>query len=408
MGHDRYASMAHLFASTRREFLRSLGTASAVAAGGLVLGTPAFGDEEKEAPPPADAETNIAEFMKVPKGPHALPGPFPGKVVQVTDATCLKGENVDGAVVSRMVERGIARLTGKSLKASFRMFFEKDDVVGIKVNPVGPPLIHVKPEIVAAVIGWLERGGIRRDRIVIWDRFDDMLKEAGYTAERFPGVRIEALQTMVEEGKPFRTEKGEHVSAGNFDKEVYYFAKGIVGKGVQGYKDDEFYQNQHVFNGEYSYFGKLLTRRLTKIVNIASFKNAGNGISMATKNLGYGAICNTGRLHAPLFFRVCTEVLAAPVIRDRLVLNIVDGIRGQYDGGPMMSEPFVYPNHSLYLATDPFALDTIGQRQITEKRKAMGVKVSEHPRFTDYLRLAERLGLGVADEGRIDLVRVPA
>jgi len=28
------------------------------------------------------------------------------------------------------------------------------------------------------------------------------------------------------------------------------------------------YLNQHVFNGKHSYFGKLLTKKLTKIVNL--------------------------------------------------------------------------------------------------------------------------------------------
>jgi len=161
-----------------------------------------------------------------------------------------------------------------------------------------------------------------------------------------------------------------------------------------------------VFNGEYSYYGRLVTREVTKIVNVGAFKNAGHGISMATKNLGYGAICNTGRLHAPLFFRVCTEVLAAPAVRDKLVLSILDGIRGQYDDGPMMNEKFVYPNHSLYFATDPFALDSVGQAQMTAKRKAMGVKISEHSRYTDYLRQAEKLGLGVVDPARVRLVTI--
>ena len=68
---------------------------------------------------------------------------------------------------------------------------------------------------------------------------------------------------------------------------------------------------------------------------------------MATKNMGYGSVCNTGRLHAPLFFNVCTEVLAAPVIREKLVLNVTDGLRAQYDGGPDKNAQFVYPNHSL-------------------------------------------------------------
>jgi hypothetical protein len=129
---------------------------------------------------------------------------------------------------------------------------------------------------------------------------------------------------------------------------------------------------------------------------------------MATKNLGYGSICNSGRLHNPLFFKVCTEVLAAPVIRDKLVLNVTDGIRGQYDGGPDKNAQFVYPNHSLYIATDPFALDMSCYRELVAKRKEMGTAVNENPRFTDYLHYAERLGLGIADEKKIQVVAVKA
>ena len=410
MRRNRYASMRSVLGVDRRAFLKALGTASAVAAGGVVLGIPGLHAEEGAAPPkpPADVETNLADFTKVPRGPHAIPGPFPGRVVQVTDARCLKDDKVDAKVVAEMVEKGITTLTGKGSKKSFGMLFDRSDVVGIKINPVGPPLMCSKPEVVAALIAWLEKNGVPRRNIVIWDRFDDMLKEAGYTAERFPGVKIESLQTMAEEGKSFRDAKGDHVSAGNFDRKVYYFAKGIVGKGVPGYKDDEYYLNQHIVNDEYSYFGKLVTERLTKIVNVAVFKNAGPGISMATKNLGYGAICNTGRLHAPLGFRVCTEVLAAPAVRDKLVLNVIDGIRGQYDDGPMMNEKFVYPLQTLYFATDPFALDRIGHDQIVEKRRAMEIKVVDLPRYTDYFAQAEKLGLGVGDPAKIRLVRVEA
>ncbi len=330
--------------------------------------------------------------------------------MKVEDARVLRDEKVDGKVAAEMVEKGIRALTGKSMKDSFGLFFAPEDVVGIKVNPVGAPLIHTKPETVEALIAWLEGNGVPRKNIVIWDRFEGMLKEAGYTAERFPGVRIEGLQTMDESegGTSWRAADGSHVSAQSFDQEVFYLAKGILGKGVRGYPDDAFYHNQHVFTGEKSFFGKLVTQRLTKIVNVAAFKNTGNGVSMATKNLGYGAICNTGRLHQPLFFKVCTEVLAAPVIRDRLVLNLIDGIRGQYEGGPDKNEKFVYPNAALYFATDPFALDMTGQREVVAKRKAMGVTTNEHPRFTEYLYYAEKLGLGVATPGKIDLVEVRA
>jgi hypothetical protein len=394
----RYRSIDCRPGLDRRDFVRA--AAGVCAASPLVLGVPLFGQGQQPAPAP---ETNIADFLKTPKTRHSLPGPFPGKVVEVKNPACLASDRFDQAVVNKMVEQGITGLTGVDPKKSFRMFFEKGDVVGLKVNPVGPPLINTRPELIGAVIRWLSDNEVPRKNIVIWDRFDYMLKDAGYTTERFPGIRIEGLQTMdeSENGTKWRDASGKHVSIDNFDQKVFYFAKGILGKGVAGYKDDEFYLNQHVFAGEYSYFGKLVTLKLTKIINLAAYKNTGNGISMATKNLGYGALCNTGRLHTPLFFKVCTEVLAAPVIRDKLVLNITDGLRGQYEGGPGLNAQFVYPNHSLLFATDPFALDMICHRQLVAKRKEKGIKVNEHPMYTEYLRYAEEIGLGITDPEKI-------
>jgi len=388
---------------SRREFVKVAGACTA-AAGGIVLGVPGA-DAQAPAPP----ETNIGDFMKVPKGKHALPGPFPGRVVEVRDRRALADDRVDAKVVAEMFERGVRALTGRDMPASFALLFEPGDVIGVKVNPVGPPLIHTKVELAQAVVAWLLANKVPPDHVVIWDRFDYMLKDAGYTPDRFPkGVRIEGLQTMDEQGSRWKDASGAHVSLGNFDRDVYYFAKGVVGKGVRGYPDDEFYLNQHVYNGEYSYFGKLLTQGVTRLVNLAAFKNTGHGVSMATKNLGYAAVCNTGRLHAPLFFNVCTEVLAAPVIREKLVLNVIDGLRAQYDGGPDKNAQFVYANHALYFATDPFALDMVGHRLLVAKRKAMGVSVNEHPRFTEYLAYAERLGLGVSAPDKITHMTVEA
>ncbi|MEW6745804.1 MAG: DUF362 domain-containing protein [Planctomycetota bacterium] len=417
---NRYRSMDAVLGCDRREFLQGVG-ACTVLAGGALLGVgPVYAqDEPKEKTGaqdrvrPPEPETNIGEFMKVPRAPGAIPGPFPGRVVEVKNVESLGGESlvadeIDGDIVREMLAEGILRLTGKDAGESFKLFFKEGDIVGLKVNPVGPPLINTKLELVDAVIAWLEEGGLPRKNIVIWDRFESMLTAAGYTEDRFPGVRIEALQMMDETGNSWRREDGKHISTEAFDMDAYYYAKGIEGKGVKGYQDDEFYLNQHVFNGEYSYFGKLITKGLTKIINLPAFKNTGPGISMATKNLGYAAVCNTGRLHVPLFFRVCTEVLAAPWIRDKLVLNILDALRGQYDGGPDVNAQFVYPNHTLYFATDPFAIDMVGHLAITAKRKAMGVRVVDHPRYTDYLHQGEKLELGIADPKKIEHIKVSA
>jgi len=398
-----YRSLETISDLNRREFLKI----GSVAGAGLVLGNPGLWAQEQTAPTlPPRPQTNIDDALKVPRGKFSLPGLFPGKVVEVADPTVWKAGVMNPAAVARMLSKGIQKLTGKNLKQSFHLFFEKSDIVGIKVNPVGPGLISTRLELVDAVIAWLRRSGLPARNIVIWDRFDYMLRDAGFTPERFPGVGIEGLQTMDEsaaEGKSLDNSHwlkpdGTHVSTANFDQEVFYYAD------VEGPKDLP-YLNQHVFNGKYSYFGNLLTKKLTKIINIPVFKNTGNGISMATKNLGYGAVCNTNRLHRPLFFDVCTEVLAFPVIRDKLVLNITDGLRGQYDGGPGPAAQFIWDMGSLFLATDPFALDALCHDRLVIKRKEMGVKVNEHPRFTDYLRYAERLRLGITDRAKIEWIK---
>jgi hypothetical protein len=390
----------------RRDFFRIGG---AVGAGLIMSGRNLLTAQEAQKPPAKPAapapkpKTNIEDALKVRRTKHSLPGPFPGRVIEVTDPKAMPDGKADPAVVKAMVEKGISKLTGKNLKESFGLFFAKDDIVGIKVNPVGPGLINTRPEVVDALIAWLEGGGLPRRNIIIWDRFDYMLKDAGFTAERFPGVGIEGLQTMDEAAAAGKSQDnsrwlrpdGTHVSTGNFDQAAFYWAD------VEGPKDLP-YLNQHVFNGKHSYFGKLVTQKLTKIINAAAFKNTGNAISMATKNIGYGAVCNTNRLHRPLFLDVCVEVPAFPAIRDKMVLSLNDGLRAQYDGGPDANAKFAWIYNRIFFATDPFALDFVCHNLLVAKRKEMNVPVNENPRFTDYLRYAEKLGLGIADPAKIE------
>jgi hypothetical protein len=383
----------------RRTFLK---TGSMISAG-LMLGKPEIWADSSGTKTP---QTNIKDALAVKRGRYSLPGMYPGKVVEVHDNRALNETQFDSNIINSMFRMGMEKLTSNSLQNSFLHLFNKNDIIGIKVNPVGPGLISTRLEVVDAVVKWLNDNGIPKKNIIIWDRFDYMLRDAGFTSENFPGVRIEGLQTMDEkvfngknDNSRWLRSNGKHISYDKFDPEVYYWAD------VDGPKD-EGYLNQHVFNNKYSFFGKLLTKEVTKIINIPVFKNTGNGISMATKNLGYGAVCNTGRLHKPLFFHVCTEVLAFPVIREKLVLNITDGLRAQYDGGPGPAAEFTFTYNRLFFATDPFALDALCHDLLVNIRKNNGVKVNEHPKYTQYLKYAQDLNIGITDPNRITHVKV--
>ncbi len=404
MGKSGYGSMYRWWNLKRRDFLKL----STIASAGIVLGTPAFGQDDKQTPsaPPAKPKTNIGDVKDIPRTETSMPGPFPGRVVSVADENVVREEKVDAKVVAEMFEKGLCALTGKNMTDSFNLLFTKDDVVGLKPNPVGPGLINTHHELVDAVIDWLTANGLPKENIIIWDRFESMLAEAGFTPDRYPGVGIDALQILdeaaFEEGNTdtsgYLDENGNHRSLELFDLDTVYWADCEA-------PQDGNYLNQHVLNDKRSPFGKLLTQRLTKIINLPVFKNTGNGISMATKNIGYGSIANTGRLHRPLFFDVCTEVCAFPAIRDKMVLNITDGIRGQYDGGPGPNANFIYDHKTLYFATDAFALDKTCHDLLVAKRKEMGVEVNEHPRYSEYLNYGERLGLGIADTAKIKVIK---
>ncbi|MCU0286441.1 MAG: DUF362 domain-containing protein [Acidobacteria bacterium] len=402
----------------RRDFLKMGGTLGA-SLWMWAQWAPWLWSEEQELKPPDNwvkPKTNIDSVLNVPRTKYSLPGLFPGKVVQAEDAGVLTGNGPAPLVVKKMFAQGIEKLTGKKIDDSFRLFFNHDDIIGIKVNPMGGKLISTHLELVDEIVAWLLRNGMKPQNIVIWDRFDYMLKDAGFTAERYPGIRIEGMQTMDESAfeetwnkldtqagaaiKPTWLDKdGKHVSAGNFDKEVFYWADVETPAEVT-------YLNKNVFDGKESYFGKLVTRGLTKIINVPVFKNIAHGVSMATKNIAYGSICNCARLHFPLFLYVNIEVMAFPVIRDKLVLNITDGIIGQYDGGPQADPRHQYPLNSLFFATDPIALDTVCHRMMVEKRKQMKINVNEHPRFSGYLHYGQTLGLGIADVAKINYLRV--
>src|SRR5205807_4442793 len=109
----------------RREFLTGTALWGAALVTGAVGAAPAVAAEEKP--------RKSAEFP--------MPGPFRGRVVEVAHP----GSIVDGAVnagaVKEMMRRGMRGLTGEAEWATeWRRFFQKGDVVGIKVNPVGNPL----------------------------------------------------------------------------------------------------------------------------------------------------------------------------------------------------------------------------------------------------------------------------
>ena len=89
-----------------------------------------------------------------------------------------------------------------------------------------------------------------------------------------------------------------------------------------------------------------------------------------------------------------------------MVLNIVDGIKGCFDGGPGANPQFFFNFNSVLIGTDPVAVDRIGYDIVIKKRIEEKVQQSDNARGRNFMELASKNGLGISDFNKIDLTTI--
>jgi len=345
------------------------------------------GDDEK-------TKTNIDDVLKYPRNENSIPGKYPGKVAQINNPKSVIEEKPQEEEAYKMLKEGMIALTGeKNLKKAWKQFVKPDEIIGLKVNPVAGKPLSTSHAVTKSIVKQLLEAGIPKENIVIWDRRLMQLHETGYTEENYPGIKITGTEQQDAEGG-FYDKDGVMYGEKMIDKEWYYWANCEE-------EYDAYTLPYMVNSGKYSYFTKICTQEIDKIINVPILKNAGPTVTLCLKNLAYGAITNTGRLHKPLWSETCAEVCAFPPIRDKLVLNIVDGLRGCYEGGPGANPQFIYNYNTMLIGTDPVAVDRIGYDIVIAKRMEEGVQEEESPKGVKYMEMAEKLELGVADLEKI-------
>ncbi len=345
-------------------------------------------------------KTNIADALKFPRTENSMPGKFPGKVVQVNHPNSVVDNKVVYEAAYDMVAKGMLSLTGAAtLKDAWKMFVNENDRVGLKLNPIGGPTLSTSIELTQAVIKQLEESGIPRSNILIWDRRGKDLIEVGFTKENFPGIKIVGTESPDENGSYYDSD-GKLYSEQMIDKDWYFWAD------VEGNYDAETMPYM-VNDGKYSYFSKISTQMVDKIINMPILKWGGTSfITFCMKNLSYGAITNTGRLHKSVHFETIAGVCSFPPLRDKVVLNIGDAIKGSFSYGPGSNEQFYFNFHTILIGTDPVAIDRIAYDIILKKRIEEKIEREDIPNRRNFLNLAQEFKLGVADLDKIQLHKI--
>jgi len=290
---------------------------------------------------------------------------------------------VDPGAVHDMLRQGAARLLGGP--EPFKKLFAPTDRVGLKINCLGRKLLYTHHELVQAVARELQAVGIPRQNIVVWDRFEGHMKDCGYELRKDPKeIRYLATEELGLEG-------------GRFDPQASYFSE----------KDQA---DSRAKAGTTSRLSSLFTSECDKHINLAILKDHGiAGVTMCLKNIAYGVCDNNRRFHGRATIHpFIADFCARDDVKKKFVLHIIDGLEGCFDGGPKpQSRGQLFRPQTLWLGTDPVALDSIGAKVIEAERKKRGLaSLTAAGRPPEHIALAAKRGLGTAAAERIEVVRV--
>lgn len=337
-----------------------------------------------------------------PQGKFGMPGPYPGRAVSVHSERSVdsKTGKVDAAVVREMLSRAMCALTGdRRDEDAWKRFFEPADVVGIKLNCSGAPGVCSKPEVVGEIARNLVSAGVQPGNIYLYERFENQIVTVPYARFVPAGVQIHAVER--DRGSSAGYDPGTYV-------EVNFFG------------EDDTRSN----------LVRLVSERLTKIINVPNIKDHGAaGVTGCLKNIAYGNFSNVARSHQSEKTNTLSFIgtlAAVEPLRSKTVLHIMDGLKGVWHGGPFVLNPrFVFYPKQIIAGTDPVAIDRQLLDVIEAKRReqhAVSVwdRSMEHirdtpapdPNFNHFIRepghieYASRLGLGVYDQKAIRVTRI--
>jgi uncharacterized protein (DUF362 family) len=321
-----------------------------------------------------------------------MPGPYRGRVVEVSHPAVLRAGMYQPGPVQQMMRKGMTDLTGaQDWVEAWSTFFKPGDVVGIKVNPWGA---NSAPTVITEILSGLKEAGVRPGDIVLYDRYKTAIDLAGW-AKSLPGVRLSWAAPAYDD-----------VQLGMDGYDGAHYAELPVLK--VGWNTGDPHARR-------SYAARFLTREVQKVINVPVLKyHRAAGVTLALKNMAYGMANNVKRSHQVPTINAVGMLIPAiadmPVFRQKVVLNILDGVRGYFGGKG------TWAHRTLYFATDPVALDKTAGRAVDAKRVEMGLPPVALVRQTDpneylnlapeHIEIASRLGLGEFDDAKIDLKKL--
>lgn len=294
-----------------------------------------------------------------------------GRIVIVSSQEATSGSSVNEAVVQKMVDEGLKRLTGlDDAVAAFESLFA--GIVGSKKIAIKPSLLNssvpTRKETAKAVTNRLVQmlgGSYQAENVYFYERHS--FRNLGYTTTYF--------------GDNFHFEWADFTDRGH-----YIFCDGKNRPYDKTLHDCDYLINMPVLKDH----------------------NCGMNFIFSMKN-HMGTVNPNGSLGICGNEQATLDIMASDVIRTKTKLIVLDALFGIWSGGPTgpprqwLSFPKNTPNRLLF-STDPVMIDYWGRKMINAERETRGI--GQKP--GNYIERAANppFNAGIADINQMEVIEL--
>lgn len=269
----------------------------------------------------------------------------------------------DAQITQNMVEAGIKSLTGRNNVAqAWGQIVTPQDRVGIKINCLAGRFSSTSKEVVDAIIAGLRAAGVPDANIMVFDQFGGNMQGARYVLQSQEG----RLRVIPHSQLGYQTQWTTYTGGRAKISNAFLWTTAIIN--VPVYKDHDLC-----------------------------------GVTGTIKNISCGIVERPSMLHRNINEQI-VNFYALQQVQSKIKLHIADASWVLYNNGPRHNTQFRTQYNSIFLSTDPVAMDAIELEVLEQLRQQNGLRpFAQVRRPATYITLAEQAGLGVGTRNRIQL-----
>jgi uncharacterized protein (DUF362 family) len=314
--------------------------------------------------------------------------------------------------VTAAFNAGFLKWSGQAtISKAWQTLVQPGEKIGLRINTTGGHITSTHPSLVQAIVDGLVEAGISATDIIVWDKNPHHMIAAGYVPMK-PDNQWQCLST---------------VEGSGWDPKVFYFQE-TVGRLIWGdyeFKGSALPDIQEASDttaaepeklpdtqdqiSNRSYFSKILTQEVDKVINIPSMtSHQGLGLLGCLSSMAVGSIDNHRRFldGSNASATAIAEILQKEPIANKVILHVMDGLIMQYAGGPAFDPHYADSRGFILIGQDPVAIDSWVVQQMEYRREDTSVVPIGSK--ADHIKAAQAFGLGQHfEESVITEVKIP-